>query len=659
MPKQYAQTINYQDKTGTTMKRLKHPLMALLVCTCCLVPVLAPPALAQQNSQEQITLALDDADIRDLIIWAQEVINKSIIIHPNVKGKVTVMAGDPMTRGEAYQVFLSVLQVHGFTVVESGNVLKVIPDALAKQNSVPLVDVSSPDAAEEIQVQIIKVQNISVAQLANLLRPLVPQVGHLAAYPATNSLIIADRSNNIQKIVDIVTRLDKVGVVDIELITLQFASAKEVVEVLNKLLVPAQRGNNAEAQELQLAVDERSNSILLTGDPAARIQIRKLVARLDQPLSGDGNTQVFYLNYTNAVDLVPILDSIAGNLQKSQKDKATAEAEIGVQAAESLNALVITAPPSVLNTMKGVIAKLDKRRSQVLVEALIVEVNEDLGHDLGIEWFGKNTDTTGGFSSFPNTRVGVDQFTGLETTGAGLALGYFRGGQLRALINALSTETNANILSTPTIMALDNEEAEILVGSNVPFRTGSELRDGGDPFTTFERQDVGVTLKVKPRVNNANSVTLEIEQSVESVRQTAAESGSDIITDKREIKTRVLIDNDQILVLGGLIRDELEETESKVPLLGSIPGIGRLFKSTSTATVKRNLMVFIHPVILPDSSSSLEASLEHYDRIRQDQQQFRSKIQSYFVPRQVPVLPEPGTRTYTAPEPESGELSND
>ncbi|MBR9912696.1 MAG: type II secretion system secretin GspD [Gammaproteobacteria bacterium] len=647
------------------MKRLKHPLMALLVCTCCLVPVLAPPALAQQNSQEQITLALDDADIRDLIIWAQEVINKSIIIHPNVKGKVTVMAGDPMTRGEAYQVFLSVLQVHGFTVVESGNVLKVIPDALAKQNSVPLVDVSSPDAAEEIQVQIIKVQNISVAQLANLLRPLVPQVGHLAAYPATNSLIIADRSNNIQKIVDIVTRLDKVGVVDIELITLQFASAKEVVEVLNKLLVPAQRGNNAEAQELQLAVDERSNSILLTGDPAARIQIRKLVARLDQPLSGDGNTQVFYLNYTNAEEMVPILESVAGNLQKSQKDKATADAEIGVKASESLNALVITAPPSVLNTMKGVIARLDKRRAQVLVEALIVEVKEDVTEDFGIEWWGRNTDTSGGFRSFQGTRLGTTLQDGLDGSGGGFALGYFRGSSLRALINALSGETNVNILSTPTIMALDNEEAEILVGSNVPFKQGSQLRDGNnDPFVTFERQDIGVTLKVKPRVNNNDSVTLEIEQSVESIVPAPPGGNTDdgIITDKREIKTRVLIDNDQILVLGGLIRDELTQAESKVPLLGSIPGLGRLFRSTQTKTIKSNLMVFIHPVILPDPDSSLDASRERYERIQQSQQEFRGKIESYFVPRAIPELPglpEPEPRTYTAPEPQSGELNND
>lgn len=597
------------------------------------------PVHAQTNNDEQITLALDSADIRDLIQWAQEVTNKSIIVHPNVKGKVTVMSGEPMTQGEAYEVFLSALQVHGFAVIESDTSIKVIPDALAKQSSVPLTEAGDPGTPEDVVVQILKVKNISATQLVNLLRPLVPQVGHLAAYPTTNALIIADRANNIQKVLDIVARLDTVGVVDIELLSLEFASAKDVAEVINKL-IPQQQAKGAEAQTLQLAVDERSNSLLLTGDLATRSQIRKLVERLDQPLSGDGNTQVFYLNYSNAVDLVPILESIAGSLQKAQKDKTVVEAEVGIQASESINALVITAPPSVLNTMKGVIAKLDRRRAQVLVEALIVEVNEDLGNDFGIEWTSTGGDTATGFRSFPRTPVlDIDAGGGLSALGSGLTLGYFRGGELRALINALATETNANILSTPTIMALDNEEAQILVGENVPFITGSEARDNDDPFQTIERQDVGITLKVKPRVNNNNSVTLEIEQTVESISQSADVDAADIITNKREIKTKVLIDNDEILVLGGLIRDEVEEAESKVPLLGDIPGLGRLFKSTSTRTVKRNLMVFIHPTILHDSASSFEVSRDRYQRIQQDQKEFRSKIETYFVPHELPILP--------------------
>lgn len=609
------------------------------------------PLYAQTDApQGRITLALDNADIRDLIQWAQEVTGKSIIVHPNVKGKVTVMAGEPMTRGEAYEVFLSTLQVYGFAVIEGATSIKVIPDALAKQSSVPVTGDGGQKTPEDVVVQIVKIKNISATQLVNLLRPLVPQVGHLAAYPATNALIIADRANNIQKVIDIVRSLDTGSTVDIELLPMQFASAKDVAEVINKLL--PQQAKGAENLSVMLAVDERSNSLLLTGDLATRSQIRKLVHRLDQPLSGDGNTQVFYLNYSNAADLVPILESISGSLKKNQKDKVAVDTEIGIQANESINALVITAPPAMLNTMKGVIAKLDRRRAQVLVEALIVEVNEDLGNDLGIEWVANNTDTSLGFRSFPRSPVlNIDPTSGLGALGSGFTMGYFRGGQMRALINALATETNANILSTPTIMALDNEEAQILVGSNVPFITGSENRENDDPFQTIERKDVGITLKVKPRVNNNDSVTLEIEQSVENISQTADVGAADIITNKREIKTRVLIDNNEILVLGGLIRDEAEETESKVPFLGDIPGVGRLFKSTNTKTVKRNLMVFIRPTILNDSAASYEVTRERYDRIKQDQKEFRSKIDSYFVPGKVPQLPPLSTPTGgSAPE---------
>lgn len=641
---EYCRTLNCRNTSRWAKAFTALTLLTTLFSTGALLS--AAPAQAQtQSSQGRITLALDNADIRDLIQWAQEVTGKSIIVHPNVKGKVTVMAGEPMTRGEAYEVFLSTLQVYGFAVIESANSIKVIPDALAKQSSVPVTGNGEQKTAEDVVVQIVKIKNISATQLVNLLRPLVPQVGHLAAYPATNALIIADRANNIQKVIDIVSSLDTGSTVDIELIPMQFASAKDVADVINKLL-PQQQAKGAENLSVMLAVDERSNSLLLTGDLATRSQIRKLVHRLDQPLSGDGNTQVFYLNYSNAADLVPILESISGSLKKNQKDKVAVDTEIGIQANESVNALVITAPPAMLNTMKGVIAKLDRRRAQVLVEALIVEVNEDLGNDLGIEWVANNTDTSLGFRSFPRTPVlNIDQNTGLGALGSGFTMGYFSGGQMRALINALATETNANILSTPTIMALDNEEAQILVGSNVPFITGSEARENDDPFQTIERKDVGITLKVKPRVNNNNSVTLEIEQSVENISQTADVGAADIITNKREIKTRVLIDDNEILVLGGLIRDEAEEIESKVPFFGDIPGLGRLFKSTNTKTVKRNLMVFIRPTILNDSLASYEVTRERYDRIKLDQKEFRSKVDSYFIPGQVPQLPPLSTPT--------------
>ncbi len=590
-------------------------------------------------AQEKITLTLNDADIRDLILWAQDVTDKNIIIHPNVKGKVSVLAGDAMNREDAFQVFLSVLQVHGFAAIPNGNTLKIIPDVLAKQSSVPVLQ-NQQAGTEDVVIRIVKIKNVSATKLINLLRPLVPQVGHLAANPSTNAIIIADRANNIDKVLSIVERIDQVGVVDIELIPLKYASAKSVVELTNKLL-PKNQGKGPESQSVTLAVDDRSNSVLLTGDPSSRQQIRNLIKRLDQPLSGEGNTQVVYLNYANAKDMAPILESISGSVQKSEKDNANAKVEVNIQADESLNALVITAPPALLNTMKGVIAKLDVRRAQVLVEALIVEIGTDLGDSLGIEWrSNSDNDLVGGFSSFPS---GVTPFgpgtddSGFEL-GSGLSLGYFRGGELRAIVNALATNTDTNILSTPTIMTLDNEEAEILVGENVPFITGSQSRDGqSDPFQTIERQDIGISLKVTPRINNDDSVTLTIEQKVETVA--AKGEASDITTQKREIQTRVLVGNDDTLVLGGLIRDEVSETEVKVPLLGDIPLLGRLFKSDSSTTVKRNLMVFIHPKIIRDQARGVDISRDHYNRMRDSQAQFRDKVESFFVPRDIRQLP--------------------
>lgn len=626
--------------------------LSLTMTTTWAQPDAAPGSNETPPVTEKVTLTLSDADIRDLIRWANDVTDKNIIIHPNVKGKVSVLAGDPMTPDEAFQVFLSVLQVHGYAAIPSGNSLKIIPDALAKQASVPIAgqkrgqeeastDLSWANGKEDVVVRIAKIKNVSALQLINLLRPLVPQVGHLAAYPATNSIIIADRAANIEKILRIIQRIDQVGVVDIELIPLQYASAENVIELINKLL-PKPQGKSPAPQHINLAADERSNSILLTGDPATRQQIRSLIHRLDQPLSGEGNTQVIYLNYAKAIDMVPILESVSGSVQKSDRDKAGAEVEVNIQADEALNALVITAPTTLLNTMKGVIGKLDVRRSQVLVEALIVEVNEDLGHSLGIAWrTDSESNTFAGSNTFPSD---LTEFSG-DTKGIlpkGLSLGYFRGGELRAVINALASETNANILSTPTIMALDNEEAQILVGESVPFITGTESREGNtNPFQTVERQDIGVTLKVRPRINKDDSVTLEIEQTVENVLPTDPDlEAADIRTSKREVKTRVLIGDDEILVLGGLIDDTLTEVESKVPLLGDIPLLGRLFKSTSTQTRKNNLMVFIHPIILKDEASGIAISRDRYKSMRRDQQTFRSKVESYFVPREMPLLPE-------------------
>lgn len=613
---------------------------------CCII--LCWLAIVPFGMAKDVTLSLEDADIQDLIQWASKYIDKTIIVHPNVKGKVSVLAGEPISDKDVYDVFMSVLEVHGFAVVETDQSIKILPDALAKQSSPAYA--GSQSHGEEIVVRLIKVKNVAAAPLVSLLRPLMPQVAHLGAYVQSNSLIVADRAQNIDRIVQIVHDIDRVGTIDIEVIALKFANAGDIVGVITKLI--GKRQNEAEANPLTFVADERSNSILITGDPISRKQISKLINQLDQPLSGEGNTQVIYVYYANAVDLVPILQSVSGSLQKSQKDQPFESSEVSIQASEANNALIITAPPALLSTMKGVIQKLDIRRKQVLVEAVIVEVNDDLLNDLGVRWT-TSVPADGyvaGFDSFPSSLT----TPALPTLGSGITLGYMSNNSLRALVRALETNTKANILSTPTIVTLDNEEAEILVGSNVPFITGSTSGQNLDPdrqFVTVVRQDIGITLKVKPRINENDSMTLAIEQTVENIATSTAAT-ADIITNKRNIKTNVLLENDQVLVLGGLITDETSNVERKVPILGHIPLLGRLFTSTQAKVQKNNLMVFIHPLILADRADSNTVTSERYNDMRNKQQQYNDKRDRIFIPKAEPLLPEINLAPPPAPVPE-------
>lgn len=598
-------------------------------------------SIPNDTSDSEITLSLHQADIQDLVRWVSSVTHKTIIIHPAVQGKVTVIAGDPMTENEAYRLFLSVLQVHDFMVVETDGALKVVPSKLGKEETIPLQGDGARNN-DDMVIRIFKIVNVSATEVQNLVGPMLPQEALLAVYQETNSLLIAARSGKVIQIASIIAQLDKAGTIDIELIPIQYASARDVASTLRELL-PSMSSQKNQPNGFSFAVDERSNSILLTGDALTRQQVNGLIKRLDTPLPGDGNTQVIFLEYARAADLVPVLESVGGSIARGEKDQRLSHADISIRADEALNSLIITAPPAVLSTIKGVINKLDVRRAQVLVEALIVEVNEDFSRDLGIEWR-TNLEQTGdsvfiGSNTFSNAVAPFSVDTdGSVTLGRGLSVGYFTGADLRAILRALEGTSDANILSTPTIMAMDNEPARILVGSNVPFVTGSQMRQGStDPFQTIQRQDIGVVLKIKPHINNSDSVTLEIEQTVESIAQTDATT-ADIVTYKREISTRALIDNDQVLVLGGLIRDEVVQSETRVPLLGSIPLIGRAFRSSSNKVIKQNLMVFIHPVILRDTQSSYEVTRNRYRYMQDNQREFRSRMDNFLIPRDPALL---------------------
>ena len=608
-----------------------RPALVLLL----LVSSIANSTLAETG----ITLNLKDADLQSFIETVAEITGKNFVIDPRVKAKVTVVSARPMDKKEIYEVFLSVLQVHGFATVEVGEVIKILPDVNAKQGAGSVVSNASGSKGDELVTRVIEVNNVAAAQLVPILRPLVPQQGHLAAYPGSNMLVISDRGANIARLEKIIRKIDQPDAQEIEVIPLQHASATEVVQILNSL-----KTANPQAAQTPgaptLAADERTNSILLSGDSSARVRIRGLIAHLDTPIEGTGNTKVVYLHYASAEEIAPILQGVSdfedaeGNTTSSSSNN-----EINIQADTTNNALIITAPPARFDSLRRIISQLDVRRAQVLVEAVIAEVSNDLTKELGAEGFILPTgdDPSGPAASSINTGNILSLLTdgissGASLAGQGLSLGAadLNGDtQWGVLIRALEADASTNILSTPTLVTLDNEEAEIVVAQNVPFITGQFTNTGSgtdsavNPFQTIERQDVGITLRITPQINEGNSVRLTIEQESSSISSSSV--ASDLITNERRISTSVMVDDNEILVLGGLTQDDYRDTVTKTPLLGDIPLLGNLFRSTSTTKTKQNLMVFIHPVILRDASSSSLATESKYDFLRA--RQLESKIE--------------------------------
>ena len=588
---------------------------------------------------QTVTLNLKDADINALIGTVAEVTGKNFIVDPRVKGKVTVISSRAMNADEVYQVFLSILKVHGFAVVPSGEVMKIVPDVSAKQDSIPNVSDETPGRGDEMVTRVIQVDNVAAAQLVPILRPLVPQQGHLAAYPETNVLIISDRAENVARLVDIIRRVDKVSDSEVEVIRLEHASAAEVVRILNAISrsqPAAGKGPGAGAQTL--VADERTNSVLLGGDRADRLRLRAIISHLDTPLERDGNTKVIYLKYARAADIVETLRGV-GKTQGEEAQAKTAanavEKQLDIQADEATNSLVITAPPALMRSLEGVIRQLDIRRAQVLVDAIIAEVAERKVRELGVQWvvFDRSAQTAPiGGTNFNNVGTNLvdiaqgvidQQLVGL-TPGLAFGVGKLGSDSLNfaAVLQALAGDGDTNILSTPSLLTLDNEEAEIIVGQNVPFVTGSFTNTGAaagsvDPFQTIQREDVGITLRIKPQINEGNAMVMQVEQEVSSISSSG--QASDIITDKRSIKTNILAEDGQVIVLGGLIEDRVRESEQKVPFLGDLPLLGYLFRAKQTNKDKVNLMVFLHPTILRDAGTADRFTSSKYNFIRGQQ----------------------------------------
>ena len=646
-----------------------------------------------QNDQSTFTLNLKNTDIQSLIATVSKQTGRNFVVDPRVKAKVTVISNEPVDADGLYEVFLSVLQVHGYSAVPAGDLIKIVPDVTAKQGPVPILG-EDPDTSDQLVTQVVTVVNVPAAQLVPILRPMVPQQGHLAAYAATNSLIITDRASNIQRLMQIIRRIDRPDNEEIEVVRLNHAAATEIVRTLGSL----QRNNIGGPQgpgAMQLVADERTNSVLISGDTAVRIRVRGLIAHLDTPIESGGNTRVVYLKFANAEDMVTILQGVSqgqaavgattteggaqpgfttpqpqataqqgatntivrnntqNNAVTPRSAAETGESSVDIQADPNTNALIITAPPDEMQNILAVIRQLDIRRAQVLVEAVIAEITEDNTREFGINFLldGSDKDAPIGFTNLGGGTDGALGLAGSVATtgvpsslGAGLslALGRFASGEIDFgfLVRAIASDADNNILSTPSIVTLDNEEAEIVVGSNVPFVTGQQLSTNNDnPFQTIERRDVGLTLKVKPQINDGNTIKMELEQEVSSVSPTALTGASDITTSTRQLKTTVLVDDGQTLVLGGLIDDQISDVIEKVPLLGDIPFLGRLFRFSSTTKTKQNLMIFLHPVILRDADSASDFSNSKYNSLRSRQLLYQQQ-KDESISKDPEVLPE-------------------
>lgn len=616
------------------MMTLKPTLIrALLVAL--LLPFFAHAA---ERDQETWRLNLKEADIRAFVTQVADITGYSFVVDPRVRGKVTVLSSTPMNRFEIYDLFLAVLQVHGFTAIPGEEVIKVIQQVDAKQTA-EILDRFPTIPSEQLVTRVVQVNNANALELVPILRPLVAKYGHLAGVAAANALIISDHEANIRRMEAIVRELDSPSKYEVEVIQLQDAWVGDMVRLLQELAPDelARSGSDA-SRKYSVTADERSNRLILRGDETFREKMRDLIIKLDQPSASGGTTRVVRLRHADAKTLADLLKGVMGEVVRETQQAsgqggttraAAGSASFAIFPDEGLNALVVRGAPSLMQEVDSIIAALDVRRAQVLIEAAIVEISDELGQDLGVQFAvgdesGRTTPIAG--TNFANVGRSLNDVLGAIVGGqlvgpapGGITIGAGQrdrnGITWGVLLQALSTSSAANLLSTPSIITLDNQESEIIVGQNVPFRTGqsaSNIEGTTNPFTTIERRDIGLTLKVTPTISEDRLVRLVVEQTTESVAESIA-NASDIVTNKREIKTTVLADDGETIVLGGLITDDFRIVKSKVPLLGDIPWLGRLFSSESQTRVKRNLLVFLRPTILLEKGDAQAVAERQYD----------------------------------------------
>ncbi|HJR70990.1 MAG TPA: type II secretion system secretin GspD [Gammaproteobacteria bacterium] len=615
--------------------------------------------VAAQPQGPQLTPNYRDADIRMVADQVQQVIGRPIIIDPRVRAQVTVLSNAPMSPDAFYRLFLSTLEVHGYQALDSGGAIQIVPDANARFGG-----------GDNYVTQAIVLDNIGAPNLVAILRPLLPQSAHLASHGSSNALIIADTPANVRRMVDLVRRIDVAGTQEVEVIALENASAEEVVRMLSALNQAAQAAGGA--PPIQVIADMRTNSVLLSGAGLVRVQTRALIAHLDTPSAQGGDTLVRYLNYADAEDLAEKLQAQFGGSGAApaapEGGAPINSGPITIWADPGTNALVINAPERVREDMHAIINQIDIPRLQVQVDAIIVELSEEKAAQLGVTWLsaGDDGDRVLGLTNFSNAGGGgiiglAGQSAGdtpnLAAIAEGITVGVGKisdgGTSWAALLNALRGDGETNIVSTPQIVTLDNEEAEISVGQEVPFLSGQFTNTGANqgsvnPFQTIQREPVGTRLKIVPQINEGSGLKLEIEQETSSLSSTV-QGAADLVTNTRTITTSVFVNDGEVLVLGGLIDDQLRESERRVPGLSRIPGLGWLFRSRKADRKKTNLMVFIRPTILRDAADARFQTNAKYRYIQDLQRQMAEggvRLMRGDEPPTLPPLPE----TQTEPE---------
>ncbi|EOD4794597.1 type II secretion system secretin GspD [Klebsiella michiganensis] len=597
----------------------------------------------RQGAGAEFSASFKGVDIQEFINTVSKNLNKTIIIDPAVHGTITVRSYDRLNDEQYYQFFLSVLDVYGFAVVDMKNgVLKVVRAKDAKTAAVPLASDAQPGKGDEVVARVVPVNNVPARDLVPLLRQLNDNagVGSVVHYEPSNVLLMTGRAGVIKHLMEIVERVDKAGDRSVVTLPLAYASAADVVKMVTELTRDAGKSASSGLMIANVVADERTNSVLISGEPNSRQLIIAIVKQLDREQFVQGNTRVIYLKYAKATDLVEVLTGIGDTIQGEQKSAKPAIAlrkDITIKAHEQTNSLILTAAPDVMRDLEGVIAQLDIRRAQVLVEAIIAEVQDADGLNLGIQWANKNS----GMSQFTNTGLPIttaiagakqykkegavdssiaSTFNGLN----GIAAGFYQG-NWAMLLSALSSNSKNDILATPSIVTLDNMEAMFNVGQEVPVLSGSQTTSGDNVFNTVERKTVGIKLKVKPQINEGDSVLLEIEQEVSSVADAASSSSADLgaTFNTRTVNNAVLVGSGETVVVGGLLDKSVTDSVDKVPVLGDIPVLGYLFRSNSKKVSRRNLMLFIRPSIIRDRDQYRHASADKYHAFNQEQVQQR------------------------------------